>query len=837
MIIPVLFINLSVNAEVITDGTLGQQINLPGLNFQITPDLGQQHGGNLFHSFQDFNLNSSESATFSGPNSVQNIINRVTGGNPSNIDGLIRSTIPSADMYFLNPYGIMFGPNAQLDVQGSFHASTADYLRLGENGRFDVRNPSDSLLTVAPVEAFGFLTDSPASITTKNSILAIPEEKNLSLIGGDLYLIGETPIQFDEMGFDILSANSKFSTTNGQINLVSMASKGEFIPNNLKLQTEGGKIVADNTLFDIKDSSIVIRGKQLLMNDSSIWTHLAEQDGKNIDMNLQESTNISGDLAAISNITLGKGNVGNINITTPYLEIDGSIIDAGSKAFGNAGTINIKATDVFLRKGAMMTVGARGSGAGGSLNIEASNSLSLLDYRKGTIVNAGRKMFNFPCFITGSTYGPHPAGNITITTSSLDMDGIITANTHGDGKAGDIIFNVDNMNLTGGGFITSVGDSKGASGKISVTATDTFSINGKNQNEVFGNPIDNTQSYIGTYSYGDGQAGDINISAATFSVDNGRLSTATGGKGTGGNISLNVNNLQVINGGTIDSNTRSFFRIWRVGTGKGGHIDITADEIMVSGSNSAISSDTFNTSSGGNVNMQANKITITDSGIISAKSQSTGDAGHITVQANTINLTKKGKISTEANDATGGNLAILASDLLYLQEGKITTSVGAGKGQGGNISIENPNFIVLNQGQIKAQADTGHGGNINIKSEQFITSPDSLVSASSNLGLDGDVNIESLDVDLTGALKAFGINFLNAAAHMKRHCTIEQKINPSTFYVFHVTGSQPFPSDLIANELVLIEDEEEVDLKTEVKKVKQVDWTGCRPNLTLDKIW
>ncbi len=152
--IPILITTLSTNAEVITDGTLGQQVNLSGPDFQITPDLGQQHGGNLFHSFQDFNLNSLESATFSGPNSVQNILSRVTGGNPSNIDGLIRSTIPNANMYFLNPYGIMFGPNAKLDVQGSFHASTADYLRLGSEGKFDARNLNDSLLTIASVEAF-----------------------------------------------------------------------------------------------------------------------------------------------------------------------------------------------------------------------------------------------------------------------------------------------------------------------------------------------------------------------------------------------------------------------------------------------------------------------------------------------------------------------------------------------------------------------------------------------------------------------------------------------------------------------------------------------------------
>ncbi len=66
----ILVTTLSIHAEVITDSTLGQQVNLPGPDFQITSDLGQQHGNNLFHSFQDFNLNSSESAIFSGPNSV-----------------------------------------------------------------------------------------------------------------------------------------------------------------------------------------------------------------------------------------------------------------------------------------------------------------------------------------------------------------------------------------------------------------------------------------------------------------------------------------------------------------------------------------------------------------------------------------------------------------------------------------------------------------------------------------------------------------------------------------------------------------------------------------------
>jgi large exoprotein involved in heme utilization and adhesion len=83
-------------AEITLDGSLGRSGALIGKNYAITADLGKQVGSNLFHSFRDFNLSQDESATFSGPNSINNIINRVTGGNPSQINGLLRSTIPDA---------------------------------------------------------------------------------------------------------------------------------------------------------------------------------------------------------------------------------------------------------------------------------------------------------------------------------------------------------------------------------------------------------------------------------------------------------------------------------------------------------------------------------------------------------------------------------------------------------------------------------------------------------------------------------------------------------------------------------------------------------------------
>jgi large exoprotein involved in heme utilization and adhesion len=113
------------------------------------------------------------------------------------------------NLWFINPSGVLFDPNASLDVNGSFHVSTADYLRLADGGRFEATNPENSVLTTAPPEAFGFLDDTPAPITVDRSTLVGQESETLSLVGGDILMQGGT-----------LSAPS------GRINLASVASAG-----------------------------------------------------------------------------------------------------------------------------------------------------------------------------------------------------------------------------------------------------------------------------------------------------------------------------------------------------------------------------------------------------------------------------------------------------------------------------------------------------------------------------------------------------------------------------------------------------------------------------------
>jgi filamentous hemagglutinin family protein len=158
------------SADVVRDGSLGTGTIAAGMDsdgleatYVITEKHGKFAGPNLFHSLSEFDVGGAEIASFTLTSdcagcSVDNIIAGVSGG-PSDIDGKIRtsSDLAGAALFLLNPAGIFFGPGAELDVKGSFHASTADVLRFTEGADFDVFDTSpDRILNSAPPSAFGF---------------------------------------------------------------------------------------------------------------------------------------------------------------------------------------------------------------------------------------------------------------------------------------------------------------------------------------------------------------------------------------------------------------------------------------------------------------------------------------------------------------------------------------------------------------------------------------------------------------------------------------------------------------------------------------------------------
>src|SRR5438105_7702984 len=172
------------------DGSFGVSGALPGPNFIIPASVGKQIGGNLFHSFNQFDLNSTQSATFTGPSNVQNILSRVTSGSPSSIDGTVNSHIVEANLFFLNPAGVMFGPHAQLNVSGSVAISTANYVKMADGGRFNANLGGGDTLTSAPVSSFGFLNSAPAGVSMIGSTLDVASQKSFSAAAGSITMNG-----------------------------------------------------------------------------------------------------------------------------------------------------------------------------------------------------------------------------------------------------------------------------------------------------------------------------------------------------------------------------------------------------------------------------------------------------------------------------------------------------------------------------------------------------------------------------------------------------------------------------------------------------------------------
>jgi filamentous hemagglutinin family protein len=178
----------SVRAEVVTDGSVGVKQSLSG-QMIIPQDLGTTKGNNLFHSFKTFNISIDESATFTGSDNLKNVINRVTGGEVSKINGLLKSKVGQASFYFINPAGVTFGANSSVDVPAAFHVSTADKLKFANGSEFSAANPNPvSTLMVAEPASFGFVRTAThtGTISINGSQIALKPRQTLDLVANDI---------------------------------------------------------------------------------------------------------------------------------------------------------------------------------------------------------------------------------------------------------------------------------------------------------------------------------------------------------------------------------------------------------------------------------------------------------------------------------------------------------------------------------------------------------------------------------------------------------------------------------------------------------------------------
>ncbi len=712
---------LPVVAQVTSNGTTNTTVNSTGNNFNILN--GIQKGNNLFHSFKEFSIPTGGEATFNNSTNVVNIINRVTGGNISNIDGLIKAN-GNANFFLINPAGIVFGENARLDIGGSFLGSTAESILFEDGFEFSAINPqSEPLLTVSVPVGLQMGRNS-ADITVNNT------GHQLTLGAGTQIINQGTSI----VGLQIPS-NQTFALVGG----------------NLKF--DGGVITSPSGQMELaavgnQDSPSQI-GLQMINNRPSLTYDTVQLTG-NIQLLQKSLVNVSG---------TGEGTV---QIQGKNLTLDnGSIVWLENRGDGAAGSINVNisnsidlignAPNATLRSGIYADVSS--TGKGGDINVNTT----AMRFMEGGSLQA--RTFSFG-----------DSGKVNVNASTIKFidsipDSIIgslgTRTSIGNGNSGDLTINTEVLSVDGGGAISTVNfGSNGNTGNILINASELVELRAFPSNTT---NVNITASIVSSM----GNAGNIEINTPRLSVFGGAfIASSTFGAGNSGEITINASDSVLLSG--------SRFRIGRT-------------EPSTINTRGTLLSPFFRQSFGvpdevtgnaGSININTPKLSITDGAELTVSHQSLGNAGTLKVNADLIFLDGGGRLSASTESGEGGNIDINAAEFLSLRRGGLINTEAKGVGNGGNITINSPIIAGFENSDITANAFQGNGGNIDITTQGIFglefrneLTEESDITASSQFGVNGMVQINNISIDPTTGLVELPVALSDSSQEIASGCS------------------------------------------------------------------
>jgi filamentous hemagglutinin family protein len=764
----ILLVSLATSAptvaqQIVPDTTLGNESSILRTNVDVKGALGDRidggarRGGNLFHSFTEFGVREGQRVYFNNPPGVINILGRVTGSNLSTILGTLGITGGAANLFLINPNGILFGQNASLDIGGSFVASTARSLIFADATQFTATpTQSQPLLTVsAPIGLqFG---NSPQAISVtgwdgqlSNFLdlgLRVQPGKTLALVGGNVTLEGAfltAPEGHVELGGIAGAGTVGLSDSSGSLRLsfppngeradVALTSSVDRFPEN------GGPALVGGIKGFSSGSSISINARVLLLNGGSLSSTFIQGNSGDIDINAASVFLKNG--AQIDSSNSGGRQAGTINIEArDSVSIEsGSTISSQTDGQGSGGSIQIKAGSFSLTNGSRLNSSTIGLGNAGKISLTVRDATTIAN----GFINSSAGV------AIGEVVGN--AGDIEIQTGALSMTdgaGFFTANTGGT-RAGNIIINArDNVSLNKS-YIHNPNPSNSVSGNVNINAKSFSAVDSALIVATFGSSnagnivINTSESVIvsrvnpdlnqlagirlttpGIYTSttATGNAGNLTVQTGTLQVLGGaRLSASTSGPGVGGALTVNASSVE-LSGISADGQSPSGLFTETRGVGLAGSLTVNAQQVTVK-DDAQISAATTNSGLGGNIKVAANTVELTTGGQLRTTTFGSGQAGNIAANiVDTLSLSgiNTGLLADTEQGSTGnGGSIFIDPRTVIIQDGAKIAVNSAGSGKGGDIQLQAGTLTLDNQGRILAETASNQGGNITLQLQDLL---------------------------------------------------------------------------------------------------------------------
>jgi len=731
-----------------TSCTIGEGGELPNGSH------GQLVGRSLFQSLLQLDVGESDAATFAVSEldtPVDNIFARVTGADPSEIFGLLRTEAADteaadANLYLFNPYGVLFSSTAQLDIGGSFYVSTADVLNFSNGEQFEAWPGGAVPMEVAAPVSFGFLVDDepPATIRFERTSLGVGgtlgvEGDTLSAVAGRIEIEGrgagfETPalesdgaliqlvavpsgtdVPLDATGLDVDSLGSDEASVHLTRNAIVEAS-GSGPSGPARIVIRGGR-------FEMAQPQGVTRSGRLTANGTG-----AQPGQPAIDIEVAGT-----------------------------LEVDAGRIESQTTSHpttGRSGDIRLVGSRVELEDDASVVseiVGFFHSNDGPDIVVEASE----VAIRDGLSPGSGSQILTRDETVGGTSSGK--VGNIRVIADTIDLAGAgseilgegtgIFTLSRGTGDGATVHLEATtSLKLSGGAQIVAsrlqslassdVPDDLGrievVAGTLSLTEPAAFATEIRSETssiEIGGAavligteeaPVTNLEligGSIGSITTASGAGGAVEVHAQTIALESDaarpeftpqisaltvRAQNGSGGDGAGGNLEVYADSLTLIDGGQLRTTTQ--------GDGQGGNLTVEVEgTLLAEGRNiagggeprpsgifarSAISQShpgLPTTGAGGQLDITARDIVMKAGAEFSTAAQSEGPAGDLHITAESILVEGLPGVASSTISAKGaggaGGNLEIDTDVLQVHDLGVVTASTSGRGAGGNLEI------------------------------------------------------------------------------------------------------------------------------------------------------